>query len=543
MSGRSLKDAANKDVAKPKNGAAGAQHPHLEVVSEEARDRRLLQALDLESTGRYARRVLPDALARNGLRADDVRVAEAMQRLAAYPEETFLDDEQMLEVIRPNVSIVERTLRGNLVIPDFPSLCKDFQEMFEATAKNETGKVADYIPQLARVPANHFGVAVCTIDGQRHSIGDTEIDFSVQSCTKPINYCIALEEHGEDVFHRTVGREPSGRGFNELTLNKDNKPHNPMINAGAIATCALIRRETAVADRFDHVMAQWARLAGNQKAGFSNAVYLSERQTADRNLALGYFMREKGVFHEQTNLVETLEFYFQCCSIESNCERMSVIAATLANGGVCPTTGERVLAPSTVRSCLSLMYSCGMYDFSGEFAFTIGLPSKSGVSGALMVVVPNTMGICLWSPRLDSLGNSVRGIEFCKRLVERFNIHNYDNLVGSVGTKKDPRRRGDELRSEAVTALCWAASQGDLLGIQGLVARGIDLNVADYDGRTALHLAASEGQLHVVEALLSRKVTVSPRDRWGNTPLDDAFRGKHTAVAAVLEASGAQRGG
>src|SRR5262249_19518624 len=163
-------------------------------------------------------------------------------------------------------------------------------------------------------------------------------------------------------------------GFNELTLNKDHKPHNQMINAGAIATCSLIRRGVPIADRFDHVMEQWARLAGNQKPGFNNSVYLSERQTADRNFALGYFMKEKAVFPEGTDLVETLEFYFQCCSIESNCERMAVVAATLANGGMCPITGQRVLSPSTVRSCLSLMYSCGMYDFSGEFAFTIGLP-------------------------------------------------------------------------------------------------------------------------------------------------------------------------
>jgi glutaminase len=485
--------------------------------------------------------VLPDALARTGLRADDVRLAESMERLASYPEEAFLDANQMLEIIRPNVSIIERAIRGNLVIPDFEAHCADIKEMFDASAKNEAGAVADYIPQLARVPAKHFGVALCTIDGQRYSVGDTEVDFSVQSCTKPINYCTALEEYGEEVFHRTVGREPSGRGFNELTLNKDHKPHNPMINAGAIATCSLIRRDLPVADRFDHVMAQWSRLAGNQKAGFSNAVYLSERQTADRNFALGYFMKEKGVFPEGTNLVETLEFYFQCCSIESNCEKMSIIAATLANGGVCPTTGERVLAPSTVRSCLSLMYSCGMYDFSGEFAFTIGLPTKSGVSGALMVVVPNTMGICTWSPRLDALGNSVRGIDFCKRLVERFNFHNYDNLVGSVGAKKDPRRRREDLRVDAVTALCWAATQGDLVGIQELLARGVDLNLADYDGRTALHLAASEGQLHVVEALVALKVAVNPVDRWGNTPLDDAKRSGHAHVAEILEAGGARR--
>ncbi len=516
--------------------------PELELVSEEARDRRLLRALDIEGKGRIARRVLPDALARNGLRSDDVRLAESTERLAAHPDDAVLDAEQLLDVIRPNVSLIERAIRGNLIVPDFPALCDDIRDIYDRTKKNESGEVADYIPQLARVPGKHFGVSICTIDGQRLSIGDTRIDFSVQSCTKPINYCIALEEHGEDMFHRTVGREPSGRGFNELTLNKDHKPHNPMINAGAIATCSMIRGDVPVADRFDHVMSEWAKLAGNQKAGFSNAVYLSERQTADRNFALGYFMKEKKVFPEGTNLVETLEFYFQCCSIESNCEKMAVIAGTLANGGVCPTTGQRVLSPSTVRSCLSLMYSCGMYDFSGEFAFTIGLPAKSGVSGALMVVVPNVMGICSWSPRLDAVGNSVRGIEFCRHLVERFNFHNYDDLVGSFGNKKDPRRHREEMRVDAVTNLCWAASQGDLRGIQGLLARGVDLNLADYDGRTALHLAASEGHSKVVEALVARGVGVNPLDRWGNTPLDDALRGAHASVVTVLEGAGAHRG-
>jgi glutaminase len=254
-------------------------------------------------------------------------------------------------------------------------------------------------------------------------------------------------------------------------------------------------------------------------------------------------MKEKGVFPAGTDLVSTLEFYFQCCSIESTCERMSIVAATLANGGVCPTTGIRVLKPSTVRACLSLMYSCGMYDFSGEFAFSIGLPAKSGVSGALMVVVPNVMGFCLWSPPLDTLGNSVRGIDFCKALVSRFNFHHYDDLVGSLKHKKDPRRRREDLRVDAVTSLCWAASQGDLRGIQSLLARGVDLNLADYDGRTGLHLAASEGHVAVVEALVARGVAINPQDRWGNTPLDDAFRGGHGGVITVLEGAGARPGG
>lgn len=166
-----------------------------------------------------------------GLQPDDVRLADSMAKLAAYPEDATLDARQMLEVIRPNVSIIERAVRGNLVIPDFEGFREEIQDIFEATAANETGHVANYIPQLAHVPAHHFGVALCTIDGQRTSIGDTEVDFSVQSCTKPINYCIALEEYGEEAFHRTVGREPSGRGFNELTLNKDHKPHNQVADS------------------------------------------------------------------------------------------------------------------------------------------------------------------------------------------------------------------------------------------------------------------------------------------------------------------------
>ena len=526
----------------PPRAAVEGRRSELELVSEEARDRRLLRALDITGTGKIPRRVLPEALARCGLRHDDIRLAECMGRLDQEPDDALFSPEELLRIMRPNISLIERALRGDLIIPDFPAFCDDIREIYETSKRNQTGKVADYIPQLSRVNPEHYGVSLCTADGQRFSIGEVREDFSVQSCSKPINYCIALEEHGEEVVHRTVGREPSGRGFNELSLNKDQKPHNPMINSGAIATCSLIRQKVSIADRFDYVIEQWTRLAGGIKPGFSNAIYLSERQTADRNFALGYFMKEKRVFPEDANLLETLEFYFQCCSIESNAEKMAVVAATLANGGVCPTTGTRVLKPNTVRACLSLMYSCGMYDFSGEFAFAIGLPAKSGVSGALMIVVPNVMGICCWAPRLDALGNSVRGIEFCKSLVAKFNFHNYDDLVGSLGYKKDPRRRPDEMRVDVVTSLCWAASQGDLRAIQGLLARGADLNSGDYDGRTPLHIAASEGHQEVIEAFIARGVQLNPRDRWGHTPLDDAERGGYSAVAQRIELAGGRRG-
>ena len=180
------------------------------------------------------------------------------------------------------------------------------------------------------------------------------------------------------------------------------------------------------------------------------------------------------------------------------------------------------------------MYSCGMYDFSGEFAFSIGLPAKSGVSGVMMIVVPNVMGICTWSPRLDRLGNSVRGIEFCKELVKRFNFHNYDNLTG-ISNKKDPRLQSMANEGDLITTMIMAASKGDLTAIQRLIARGASIDAPDYDGRTPLHLAAAEGQEHVVQLFIEHGAQLSPVDRWGGTPLQDAEKGNHKKIVSLLK--------
>jgi glutaminase len=308
-----------------------------------------------------------------------------------------------------------------------------------------------------------------------------------------------------------------------------------MINAGAIMSCSLIKPEGKPAERFDYVLSVWEKLSKPAKPLFNNTVYLSEKQTADRNFALAYFMSEKKKFPQNTNLFETLDLYFQCCSIELTCEGMSLVAATLAKGGVNPVTGERIFDVNTVKNCLSLMNSCGMYDFSGEFAFTIGLPAKSGVGGGLMIVVPNLMGLCVWAPPLDHSGNSVKGVHVCRELVRNFSLHNYDSLVVGSAAKIDPRRKALDLKLNGVVALCWAASQGDVREIQQLLAAGVDLNEADYDGRTALHLAASEGHHDVVEFLLNHGASLEARDRWGNSPFDDAVRGDHKAIISLLE--------
>ncbi|KAJ3106155.1 hypothetical protein HDU97_006972 [Phlyctochytrium planicorne] len=335
-----------------------------------------------------------------------------------------LSFDEMVALLGPTLPLVERAFVGDLAIPNFESFRESIREIFETVkAKDYGGNVASYIPQLAAVDPNKFGLSFCSIDGQRFNFGDSETDFCVESCCKPIQYCIALEDVGATKVHSHIGREPSGRSFNHMSLLDNKRPFNPMLNAGAIVSCSLIQKGKPLYSRFDHVMKTWSKLYGGAKVSFNNSVYLSERETADRNYALGYMMKEAGAFPPDTDLQETLEFYFQCCSLEGTTDKMATMASTLANGGVCPLTGEHVFEPGTVRNCLSLMATCGMYDYSGEWHFTVGIPAKSGVSGAIFAVIPGVGGFCCWSPPVDSIGNSRKAVEIFKALSDRFTFH------------------------------------------------------------------------------------------------------------------------
>ena len=507
------------------------------LTGAEAVYRKLFDSFDRDRDDKVSQWAVLSRLQGCGLLPDDPRIQEALAGLTATEGTSKqISFAQFKALARHNSSLIQRAVEGNLAVPDFPALTADLDRMYAELLPVTSGSVADYIPQLRRVDPDQLAIAVCTVDGQRYSAGDARTAFCLQSVSKTVSYCLALEEHGTDEVHQRVGREPSGQSFNELALNPKGLPHNPMVNAGAIMTTSLIRPDLDIADRFDHVAATWARLTGGGRIGFNNAVYLSERQTADRNFALGYSMRESGAFPPGTDLQQTLEFYFQGCSIEVDTQLLAVAAASLANAGLCPLTEDPVFSAGTVQSCLSLMSSCGMYDFSGEFAFTIGLPAKSGVSGALMLVIPGLMGICVWSPRLDELGNSVRGIEFCRKLVAEYNVHVFDSLVTGRGrsAKRDPRRKKNQSQIEGVVALTWAASQGDLTEVRALVAAGVEPGTADYDGRTALHLAAAEGQLEVVRYLLTVGTDPQPEDRWGGTPLSDAEGNGHAHVVELL---------
>jgi glutaminase len=211
---------------------------------------------------------------------------------------------------------------------------------------------------------------------------------------------------------------------------------------------------------------------------------------------------------------------------------MSIAAATLANGGICPISEDRIFSHSTVKNCLSLMASCGMYDFSGEFAFTVGLPAKSGVGGGLLIVIPNVMGITVWSPPLDEMGNSVRGVEFCRQLTDTYNFHNFDCHVNSAQSKKDPRSSHNH--KDDPLSIFWAVANNKFEILQKSLESGADPNQQDYSGKTLLHIAVARSNIKIITLLLERGALTSVKDALGQTPENDAILYKNEHVLEVL---------
>lgn len=305
------------------------------------------------------------------------------------------------------------------------------------------GEVASYIPELAKVDPDLFGLSVATVDGQVYESGDSRVPFTIQSISKPFTYGIAIQDQGTDAVFRRIGVEPSGDAFNSISLDPETgRPLNPMINAGAIAAASLVRGDSNE-DKAGRLLETYSLYAG-RALEVDEAVYTSEKITGHRNRAIGHLLRNFDVLGEDPE--PTLDLYFRQCSIAIDCRDLSIMAATLANGGVNPATSETAIRADVVKDVLSVMTTCGMYDFAGEWLFSVGLPAKSGVGGGILAVLPGRLGIGVFSPRLDERGNSVRGIAVCQDLSRDLDLH-YLRIPQSTGATVRSRLDLARLRS------------------------------------------------------------------------------------------------
>ena len=287
-------------------------------------------------------------------------------------------------------------------------------------AGDDRGTLPTYIPELANVDPAQFGIALASLEGRIYSAGDATTEFTIQSVSKPFVYALALADHGLEAVLARVGAEPSGEAFNAISLEEGTgRPANPMINAGAILTTSLIEAATPD-ERFARILKTLSDFAGRTLT-LDQSVYRSELETGDTNRALGYLMRSAGSL--QADVDETLDVYFRQCSVLVTASDLAVMAATLANGGRNPVTGAEVITGRIASHVLTIMGTCGMYDSSGEWLLRVGLPAKSGVSGALIATKRAQFGFGLFSPLLDAHGNSVRAVETCVALAEQFDLH------------------------------------------------------------------------------------------------------------------------
>lgn len=297
----------------------------------------------------------------------------------------------------------------------------------ESVEADDSGAVADYIPELASADPDQLAVAVSTVDGYVYEVGDTETEFSIQSISKPFVYALALADRGFDEVLGKIGVEPTGDAFNDISLEEDTgRPRNPMVNAGAIATHTLAGPEGASAQqRIERILAGLSAFAGRELT-VDEEVFESELSTAYRNRALANLLRANDIIADDP--VIAVAGYTRQCSVLVTTRDLALMAATLANGGVNPKTGRPVVPGPVVRQVLSVMSTCGMYDGAGDWMTRVGIPAKSGVAGGLIGALPGEVGVATFSPRLDRHGNSVRGVDLFTRFTNDMDLH----IMGSA---------------------------------------------------------------------------------------------------------------
>ena len=314
----------------------------------------------------------------------------------------------------------------NQAPPSAEVLKRVVQEAHARFKDVKDGATADYIPELAKVPAELFGVAIVTADGKVYTAGDVDYAFSIQSVSKPFTAALVMQQHGSaEVIHDKIGVEPTGLKFNSILATQiiPQVSVNPLVNSGAIASVSLVKADGAQ-QRFDAIIGFFEKLAG-AKLSVIEDVYKSEAATNQRNRAHGYILAASDRIYSDP--MEAVDVYTRQCSIGVTARQLAVMGATLANNGVNPVTGTRVLDTRYVPKVLALMMMAGFYNESGLWAYTAGLPAKTGVGGGIVAIVPGRMAIVGFSPRVNDAGNSVRSMKAIEYITDQLGV----NLFGT----------------------------------------------------------------------------------------------------------------
>ncbi len=290
-------------------------------------------------------------------------------------------------------------------------------------AATDRGKVADYIPELAKADPKAFGLCMLDGNGESVSLGDAETRFSIQSICKVIVLAMALKIRGVKETFSHVMMEPSGDAFNSILKldTRSNLPFNPMINAGAIETTSLLVQDVA----FEEMEAYARTLCLDPSITLDRATYTSEFQTGDRNRAIVYLLKSKGVMDADPE--KTVDLYFKMCSLSVSARSLAGLGLVIANGGVDPFTGRTLIDREYVRIIKSIMFTCGMYDYSGKFGVEVGVPSKSGVGGGIVCAAKGPMGIGLYGPALDAFGNSCGAVKAMVHISKALKLHTFED--------------------------------------------------------------------------------------------------------------------
>ncbi|TAK68262.1 MAG: glutaminase A [Actinomycetota bacterium] len=412
-----------------------------------------------------------------------------------------------------------------------------------AVRGEDRGEVAGYIPELARADPAHFGIALASVTGAVYHAGDALVPFTIQSVSKPFVYALALQDLGLEQVLARVGVEPTGEAFNDVRLEPGTgRPLNPMVNAGAILTTSLVAAETT-SQRHERIRAALSAFAGRELVRHEST-YESELATGDRNRALAYLMHNAGAL--TADVTETLDCYVAQCSLLVTTVDLAVMAATLANGGVNPVTGVRAVDEESAGHVLTVMATCGMYTYAGEWLLRAGLPAKSGVAGGLLAASPAQFGVGAYSPRLDAQGNSVRAVLAVQRLSSQLGLDlmRHPGLTAPVVTHDAMAAGGSVAVIGLQGDLDFAAIEaalGVLAAVGGPDRPGVRALALDLSAVTRLHPVAKAALGVVLSGLRSEDIQVVVADDRGRGLLGSGVR-ETPSLAEAISAGATLRG-